>query len=128
MPRFTSKSTILVAARVGDSSRRTPEPQATYPARASASGCTFRSEQHRSGSRSCSFGPCSASCSATVCGAVTLTSVIGRTLVIQSRVPSVSAKWYPVSRKITWTPGSASEARWDSRPSDIDDVMAKASP
>jgi hypothetical protein len=93
MPRLASQSTTLVPARVGDSSRRTPEPQALYPASAFASGWTLRSEQHRSGSRSCSLAPCSASCSATVCSGSTLTSVIGMTPLTQSRVPMVSAKW-----------------------------------
>ena len=62
-----------------------PRPR-SRPAPAPAA-CTLRSAQHRSGSRSCSRGPNSASCSATVCCGVTLTSVIGSALVIQSRVP-----------------------------------------
>ena len=54
-----------MAARVGASTRRTPVTHASRPSRLRASGSTLRRKQHRFGSRSCSCGPYSASCSAT---------------------------------------------------------------
>ena len=53
--------------RLWVSARRSPVAQASYCSSESASGCTLRSLQHRSGSRANRSLPYSASCSATVC-------------------------------------------------------------
>ncbi len=93
LPRLASQPTTGVFARVGDSSRRRPVAQASYALKPSSSGLTFRSAQHRSGSRSWSRGPYSASCSATVCRGVRVMTLTSITAATASRVPSVSGKW-----------------------------------
>ena len=48
---FSSQPTTGAITRLWVSARRRPVAQASYLARPSASGCTLRSLQHRSGSR-----------------------------------------------------------------------------
>ena len=71
--------------------RRTPRRRSGSSAR--ASGSTLRIAQHRSGSRSCSRGPNSASCSATVRSGRIVRTLTGSVAATASRVPIVSAKW-----------------------------------
>ena len=82
-----------MSVRVGASSRRIPVTHARWVERPRSSGSTLRSAQHWSGLRSCSFGPYSASCSATVCSGSTVRIRIGSIAAYASRVPRVSAKW-----------------------------------
>lgn len=91
--RFSSQPTTGVFARVGDSSRRSPVAQAAYLVSPCSSGWTLRSLQHKSGSRSCSRGPYSASCSATDWRGVSVMTLTSITASTASRVPMVSGKW-----------------------------------
>src|SRR5690625_2748923 len=91
-------------------------------------GSTLRRKQQRSGARPKRSLPSLASCSATVCSGSTVIRLIGIVAATASRVPIVSVKWYPVSRKTTSIPGATFDAMSMSTASAIDEVTQNRAP